>query len=211
MAGKMRQRGKHGGKSFDMQALRALVEKCIPLTTVFGIVRLFPGETSHFEIVTSDDDPTFREIMVDVELIPRSEKVLCRLGFGNDQVYKIPRVNQEVAVMIPQNRDSLIRDELDADGIIVAVMDTFAPAELDDDDVVIVKAPRVIVLADLIQLGENAEPLATKADVQAVRDDLHQHTHLYVPYPGGVAGTAVPTTGNPSVTAPVGTNIVTGD
>lgn len=46
-----------------------------------------------------------------------------------------------------------------------------------------------------------AVALATKADVQAVRDALHNHSHTYIP--GSNAATQ--TTGNPSVPAPTGT------
>jgi len=46
-----------------------------------------------------------------------------------------------------------------------------------------------------------AVPLATLADVQAIRDALNGHTHTYVP--GGGAPTT--TTVNPSVPAPTGT------
>lgn len=200
---------KQGGATLDRSALRRMVLDQTPMQTALGIVRLFPGETSHFEIQT-DPDTGQREIMVDVELIPRSERVLCRLGFGGDQIYRIPRVDQEVAVLVPMEKNSLVADELDGNPIIVAVLNTDTPAALDDDDVVVINAPRVIVLANSIQLGAGAAELATLDDVQSVRDDLHNHSHLYIPYPGGVAGTPVATTGNPTVTAPTGTTIVTG-
>lgn len=188
-----------------MTAFRDLVLRCVPMTTYLGVVRKFPGETSHYEILI--DENGNRDIMVDVELVPRSERVLCRMGFGHDQIFKIPRVNQEVAVLVPSARGALIADELDFDPIIVGVLDTNQPAELDGDDVVVITAPRVIMLSNTIQLGENAEPLATKADVQAVRDALNGHAHTYIP--GSSA--AVLTTGNPSVPAPSGTSKVTGE
>jgi hypothetical protein len=56
--------------------------------------------------------------------------------------------------------------------------------------------------------GGTAKRLATVDDVQAVRDDLHLHEHLYVP-PGGPP--AVTTTGGPAVTAPVGTTVLKGE
>lgn len=53
-----------------------------------------------------------------------------------------------------------------------------------------------------------ALPLPTLADLQAVVDALDSHSHLYIPYPGGVAGAPVATTGNPSVPDPDGTDII---
>jgi|GEM_PF-5437931 len=49
--------------------------------------------------------------------------------------------------------------------------------------------------------GGTTKALATLEDVQHVRDDLNGHSHAYIPGSGGSAFT----TGNPSVTAPVGT------
>jgi hypothetical protein len=185
----------------------------IPMTTALGVVRLFPGEDSHFEIQI-DPETGNREVMVDVELIPRSERVFCRLGLGSDQVFRIPRVNQEVAVLIPGARDSLIQDELDFDPVIVATLDTEAPAELDSDDVVVITSPRVIVLSDSIQLGANASPLATLADVETLRDDFNGHGHMYAPGPGTPVATPGPlaATGGPLpyASAPSGTSVVTG-
>lgn len=148
----MRQRGSKGGRSLDLQALRALVQKMVPMTTALGVVRKFPGESSHYEIVI-DSETGNREVMVDVELIPNSEKVFCRLGFGQEGVYRIPRVDQEVAVMIPGSRNSLIADELDFDPIIVAILDTDVPSELDDDTTVVVLADKVVIKSDDIRLG----------------------------------------------------------
>lgn len=206
-------RKKNGSATLDRALLKRLIQENIPISTVFGVVRKFPGEDSHFEIQVTDSGK--REVMVDVEIMPRSERVLCRLGFGGDQIFRIPRVNQEVAVIIPTTKNPLTADEYDADGIIVAIMDDDVPAALDSDDVVVINSPRVIVLAESIQLGENAEPLATLADVQNLRDTFNNHGHLYTPGPGAAIATAapVPPTGPASSLAgsPSGTNIVTGD
>lgn len=56
-----------------------------------------------------------------------------------------------------------------------------------------------------------AQSLATKADLQAVVDALDGHTHKYIPYPGGVAGTPIVTTDNPSVPDPDGTTVLLGE
>lgn len=120
------------------------------MTTSLAVVRKFPGETSHFEIDTENGT---NEILVDVELIPSGTRTLCRLGFGNDGVYRIPRENTEVAVLVPYDSSSLIKDSLDYEGIIVGVLDTSAPAELNGDDIVVVEATRVHVLSADIKLG----------------------------------------------------------
>lgn len=208
----MARRGHQGGARLDKSVLRRMVQENLPMSTSLGVVRKFPGEDSHFEIIV-DPDTGNREIMVDVELIPRSERVLCRLGFGGDQVYKIPRVDQEVAILIPGSRNSLVQDELEMDPIIVATLDA-APAELDNDDVVVISSPRVIVLADSIQLGAGASPLATLADVDTLRDEFNTHGHLYSPGPSAAVATPSPMAALGAAStygsAPVGTTIVTG-
>ncbi len=55
------------------------------------------------------------------------------------------------------------------------------------------------------QRGGSPAPLATLADVQDVRNDLHSHEHTYIPGPG--PGVTVTTLG-PSVTNPTGTQIL---
>lgn len=206
--------GKGVGKGLDLTELRKLVKRMVPMATALGVVRKFPGEESHYEIQI-DSETGAREVMVDVELMPSSERVFCRLGFGSDQVYKIPRVDQEVAVLIPFSRNSLIQDELDFDPVIVAVLDTEVPEELDSDDVYVITSPRVIVISDSIQLGANAEPLATLADVQALRTTFNNHGHIYSPGPSTPIATAGPQAplGLPTTyaSAPSGTSIVTGE
>jgi phage gp45-like len=67
---------------------------------------------------------------------------------------------------------------------------------------------RIIVKADgtvEIRLhGGVAIPLATLADVQAIRAALDGHSHTYVPG----SGTPTTTTANPAVPAPVGTTVL---
>jgi hypothetical protein len=146
---------RNASKSVDAQILRAMIGSQ-EVTTALGVVRKFPGETSHFFV---DTDNGANEIMVDVELIPSGSRVACRLGFGNDGVYKIPRVDQEVAVLLPFDSSSLIKDPLDFDPIIVGVLDNDAPGELDGDDIVVLKADRVHVISGDIKLGANPNPL----------------------------------------------------
>lgn len=120
------------------------------LVTALGIVRKFPGEASHFEVST---EYGANEILVDVEIQPTGTRCLCRLGFGNDGVYKIPRVNQEVAVLLPFDPQSLIKDPFDFEPIIVGVLDLNAPTELDGDDIVVISTSRVHIVSDNIKLG----------------------------------------------------------
>lgn len=148
-------RARRGAKRPDTQAMKAWISSQ-QLTTSLGVVRLFPGETSHFEI---DTDNGTNEILVDVELIPSGERAACRLGFGNDGVYRIPRVNSEVAVLLPFEPSSLIKDPLDFGAIIVAVLDNNAPAQLNGDDIVVVEATKVHVLSSDIKLGTTPGPL----------------------------------------------------
>lgn len=148
-------RGVRGGKRLDTNQLRDLIAK-MPMVTALGVVRKFQGESSHFEVNTENGS---NEILVDVELIPSGERVQCRLGFGNDGVYKIPRVNCEVAVILPYSPQSLIKDSLDFEPIIVGVLDTDAPSVLDDDDIVVVQASRVRILSGDIELGDTPNPL----------------------------------------------------
>lgn len=171
----------------DTQLLRAMIGNQ-QMTTSLGVVRKFSGETSHFDIDTENGT---NEILVDVELIPSGERVLCRLGFGNDGVYRIPRENQEVAVLIPYTSNSLIKDSLDYEAIIVGVLDTEAPSQLNDDDIVVIAATRVHLVSDDIKLGDTAsDPIVRKSDLDAVIDTVNTHTHLYLPGPGLAVATA---------------------
>ncbi len=152
MAGR---RGVRGAKRPDNNQMRAWMASQ-ELTTSLGVVRKFPGETSHFEI---DTDNGTNEILVDVELMPSGTRVLCRLGFGNDGVYKIPRVDSEVAVLIPYDSSSIIKDSLDFGAIIVGVLDNSAPSQLDDDDIVVLQATRVHLVSSDIKLGTSPATL----------------------------------------------------
>lgn len=186
-------RGVRGAKRFNPNEWKGMLAKS-EMVTSLGVVRKFSGEESHFEISDENGDA---EILVDVELIPTGERALCRLGFGNDGVYRIPRVNTEVAVLIPYNPQSLIKDALDYGGIIVAVLDNNAPSQLDDDDIVIIKAPRVHIFNN-----GSAESLATKADLQALTDYINND--MVLPVSGASAG-PLPT---PPAPDPAGTTIL---
>ncbi len=151
-------RGVRGAKRLDVNQMRDVFSKS-QMVTSLGVVRQFSGEDSHYEINTENGD---REILVDVELIPSGTRVQCRLGFGNDGMYRIPRVDTEVAVLIPYDPQSLIKDSLDFGPIIVGVMDNDAPSELTDDDVIIIKAGKVIIESADTKVGSDS---ATEAMV----------------------------------------------
>jgi len=133
----------------DTQALKKWLSPG-QTTTSLGVVRKFPGEDSHFEISTENG---INEILVDVELIPSGTRVQCRLGFGNDGMYRIPRENSEVAVILPYDTSSLIQDPMDFEPIIVGVLNVNAPNQLTDVDTVVIDAVKVRILNSDIQVG----------------------------------------------------------
>jgi hypothetical protein len=141
-------RGVRGAKRADTNQLKDWLSNQ-QLVTSLGVVRKFSGESSHYEISVENGE---REILVDVELIPSGTRVQCRLGFGNDGVYRIPRENAEVAVLIPYDPQSLIKDSLDFEPIIVGVLDTEAPSALTGDDIVVISAPKTTVISDNVTI-----------------------------------------------------------
>lgn len=146
-------RGVKGGKRLDANQFRDLLSKGQQVTCL-GVVRKFPDHDSHFEINTENGS---KEILVDVELIPSQTRVLCRLGFGNDQHFKIPRVDQEVAVLCPYDPQSLIKDPLDFEPIIVGVLDVNVPSEITGDgDHIIKGSNKVTIDAPTVTCGAEA-------------------------------------------------------
>ncbi len=102
-------RGKTGPKRLDIGEMRqALRDRRV--WTGLGVVRQFPGESSHYEELTGED----ADLLVDVELMPNGERVLCRTAWTYG-AWSIPPVGAEVAVLIPEG-------DFDADPIIVAVL-----------------------------------------------------------------------------------------
>jgi hypothetical protein len=142
-------RGVRGGKRVDTAQLKDWLSKG-EIVTSLGVVRKFDDQSSHFEVSTENGS---REILVDVELVPSGTRVTCRLGFGGQGVYRIPQVNTEVAVLIPFDPQSLIKDSLDFEPIIVGSLDVAAPSQLDNDDIVVISSARVHVYSDNILLG----------------------------------------------------------
>ncbi len=144
-------RGARGAKRIDTNMMRAMMGSQ-QMTTSLGVVRKFSGEESHFVVDTENGE---NEILVDVELIPSGTRVLCRLGFGNDGVYRIPREGSEVAVLCPYDPSSLIKDSMDYEPIIVGVLNVSAHAALNSDDIVVIDATRVKIISGDIELGDS--------------------------------------------------------
>jgi len=145
---------------------------------------------------------------MEVELVPSGTRVTCRLGFGNDGVYRIPRVNSEVAVLLPYDPSSMIKDPFDFDPIIVGVLNTEAPAQLTDDT-------RIILDATEIDAGGTAM-LALKQDVADLKSAISTALNaLAAGTPGNpvlntTALSAKATFDSSTSTVPVGTSILRG-
>jgi hypothetical protein len=142
------------------------------MVTSLGVVRKFPEHGSHFEISTENGR---KEVLVDVELVPSGTRVLCRLGFGNDQNFKIPRVDQEVAVLLPFDPQSLIKDPLDFEPIIVGVLDVAIPSELTGDgDHVMKSSNKVTIDAPTVTCGAEtgSEPAVKGQTYRSAEDTL---------------------------------------
>lgn len=154
-----------------------------------GIVYKPDGEASHYEI---DEDIG---VLVNVELMPNQEPLLCRLGGlgsgGTHGVWRIPPVGTEVAVAVPGG-------DIGGDTIIIGVLSSGAvPNELDGDTVVVKGPSTVLVIGAEVQVrseGGTAEPLITKSTFDA-------HVH-----PTGVGPSGVPDN-----TASSGTSVIKGE
>jgi len=102
---------------------------------------------SHYDV---DDE---LGVLVHVRLMPAEEPLLCRLGGlgsgGDGGVWRIPPVGTEVVVVIPSG-------DIDDDPCIVATLASGGtPGELDEDTLV-VKAPKVTIIATggAVEIGE---------------------------------------------------------
>jgi len=96
--------------------------------------------------------------------------------------------------------------------VVVATRDESIRVELDEDETAIFNSASIVkIKADgTIEVGSRGGtpvPLATLADVEAIRNDLNGHEHTYVPSGGGTALTTL----GPSVTAPSGTAKLKGE
>jgi hypothetical protein len=181
------------GKALDLAIWKEAL-KDGRVWTKLGVVTKFEGESAYWE--WSDDG----QVLIDVELSGSQERVLCRLatpaGF-----WVLPAEGAEVIVVVPDG-------DLDADPVIVGVMAKTGPiGDLTDQRSIHIIVPEDTTVEIHSTPGTAAE-LATKADVDAIQTALDAHEHLYIPYPGGVAGSPVPTEGGPAVPAPTGTIVL---
>lgn len=103
-----------------------------------GLVYKPDGEDSHFEV---DGEVG---VLVNVELMPDREPLLCRLGGlgsgGTGGVWKIPPVGSEVVVVVDGG-------DIGGETYIVGVLSSGGtPSELDETTLVI-KSPKVTIIA----------------------------------------------------------------
>ena len=101
--------------------------------------------------------------------------------------------------------------------VIVATRDEDTRVELDHDETAIFTSQSIVKIKqdgtiEIGSIGGTFKSLATLDDLQTVRDEVHDHEHLYVPalHPA-VPPTPVSTTGGPTVTSPTGTTKLKGE
>jgi hypothetical protein len=133
-----------GAKRLDMSGVRAaLADRRYWLG--IGLVYEPSGEP-HYEV---DED---LGVLVNVELMPEREPLLCRLGGlgqgGAYGVWRIPPVGSEVAVAVPGG-------DIGGDTIIVGVLASGGVPDELDEETLVVKAPKVVIIADgAVEVGE---------------------------------------------------------
>lgn len=130
------------GKAIDMAQVKSALRDGKAWTSL-GVVRQFPGESSHFEI---DGD----DVLVDVELVPSNERVLCRLAAaGGGGFWTVPAVGEEVAVLVPEG-------DIEADPIILGTFST-PPGDVAVDRIIITRGEVKIVADHAVIESPNVE------------------------------------------------------
>lgn len=139
-----RNRPDRGTRRLDMSGMRqAMYDRRYWIGV--GLVYQPNGE-EHWEI---DDDIG---VLVNVTLMPDGEPLLCRLmghgEGGTNGVWRIPPVGSEVIVGIPAG-------DIQGDTVLLGVLSSGGvPAELDADTLV-VRAPKVVIIADgAVEVGQ---------------------------------------------------------
>lgn len=180
-------RGRAATKRLDVAQARQLLRDGL-VWTGLGVVRLFPGELQHFEVVASEEP----DVLVDVELVPGRERLVCRLGIAVGAVWQVPPVDSEVAVLIPQG-------DLEADPIIVGVIST-PPGILTGSNVVIMARPGGTV--EVYDGSGTPKALAYKEDVEALKDYVSQQFTSAAGHTHAVSGSSTTTVTPVAVSAP---------
>lgn len=193
-----RQKLRKPTKRFDMTALReALADGRVHASLALVVLE----GSSHFEVTEGAD------VLVDVELQPSGVRTSARLGGVG--IYAIPPVGAEVIVLVPDG-------ELEAGAVLVARTGE-APDGLAADTLVVVAPAGGTVL---VHDGTAAEAvaLATKADVQGLRDYVNQQFDAASGHKHSVSGAvtvaittiAVTPTATPNIPVPqpAGTSVL---
>jgi phage gp45-like len=177
--------------------------------SVSSIVRELYGKVRRMAIgVTADLWQVIGHLLLDGKTEARDAEHFSGLGF-----YARPKAGsnpEAVVIFLGEGASSptvvACRDE-DVRRAVVGDLSEDETAMFNSSTVIICRSSGIV---EIKAPGGVAEALATKADVQAVRDALHSHSHLYLAGPGSPVGVPSPTTGNPSVPAPAGTTILKG-
>lgn len=183
-------------KRMDLSDIKsALADNAIRVA--IGVVRSTNESEKHYEVVM--DGSTVFDVLVDVELMPSSADVTCRLGTmaggAGGGLWRIPAEGTEVMVVVPQLDEG--GDDLSWMPTIVAVLSTGnVPARVADNRTILVAPDRVEIIAPLVYLssdGTTGEPLITKSQF-----DNHFHS------------TGTGPSSNPNNAATSGTTVVRG-
>lgn len=192
---------RHSTRRLPMEGIKAAVQDGRVWVKI-GVVRLFDGETSHYELDGED-------IVVDVELMPERHHALCRLGNGHGGVVRVPAVGTEVLVAVPEG-------DMDCDPVIVAELSSGAVPDGVSESVAVIRVPAGGKLKIHAGSAGDAQPLATKADVETLRGELNTfrtavfnvHTHVSANNTAPAGATAAPLPlASVAFSAPVGTQV----
>jgi hypothetical protein len=173
--------GLRGSRKFQLNDLKDVL-KDGRVWTAIGVVVKPEGESTHFEITTTD-------VFVEVQLLPDQEQVLCILACSAG-VWMVPPLGSTVAVLVPTG-------ELQADPVIVGILQT--PGDGLTDTTVIVQAPAGGQV--LIHDGDSGsvEPVVRKSEFEA---HTHPLPNLFVNAMAGPSGPTPPATYIPVTTLP---------
>jgi hypothetical protein len=194
-------RDRAGAKKLDLSVLRAALADG-RVWSGMGVVRKFPGETAHYEILTGTGAV---DVLVDVELAPNGERLVCRLG-GAGGVWRIPGEGTEVAIIVPEG-------DFDADAIIVAELATGAEIPGLEPGITVITNSTGVHVRDSqeepVSLALKADVEALKATVAALVTKYNGHTHV-TSCGSGAGSAAAPTVTQTAPADPTGTFFLKG-